>query len=846
VRTSVVSMFANALDAEHPKSAWLDAIIRAIASGRYQTFVEACHAARAEAESSARNQGLAPEAVAKAGKVAFQNAKKMLPAFTPAGTFSQRNAASLQRYSQVVPQDVDNIGLQEALALRDHLRSDPHVVFCYVSPSGKGVKIGVRVDSPPERHRQAFEAAARYLREQHGVNPAAQDSKNSDLSRLAFVSADPGAWFNPDAQPLHVPEADSAMSAATPPLNAYAPVDEGRIRAALKFIPAMDREVWLKVGIALKSGLGEAGCALFDEWSRTAPDAYDAGENAKQWRSFKPGGGVTIATLFFLAQQNGWKPRPERFRSGSAADEYLGGMPAIPTGEDGETGELPALPPVDWAAISSNSSNPSAGYAFENQAAVLPAKSFLERYMDYTRLVYESPDAYLLGGFLPIMAAAMQRNVRIRWADGWLYPNVYNLLVGPQSNGKSDALSLPETLARHVLGHHRMLSTMMSAHSLVDCYVDCPDRLLLVDDGNQLLTLWGQPGHGELFGSMFLRLYDGKSVSDDFRRNKKSTEEDDGASTARFVPETSTSLIIGVTYNRCRFDGISARNGLGRRFLYYVADNLERFIVVPMGQDSTVLRELRERLHALTTLRLELSLPSSGEFFEVWRAYQMANRQRLAAETDELAKGRVRTAPTHVLKIAMIFEAALWAEDQRTLPAQLSVAALQTAMQHVDEHLRMCAKLDRYAQRKAIEEQADRLIEQIRVQYRKYQWPSRAGTIYLARTDLTATFAHNSQRFGSLSTDDLYLRLIPRLVERNEARLVKKEGKRELYAFRLQPPAEEERRWIPPAPAPQHVPATAADAPPAAAAEMRSESPPAGTAEPTVVTSQEGSDLLVV
>ena len=136
----------------------------------------------------------------------------------------------------------------------------------------------------------------------------------------------------------------------------------------------------------------------------------------------------------------------------------------------------------------------------------------------------------------------------------------------------------------------------------------------------------------------------------------------------------------------------------------------------------------------------------------------------------------------------MLFEASLWAEQQQSSPAQLSVRALEAAIAHVESHLKFSAKLDRYSHRKVIEEQADRLIEQTRVLYGRYQWPCKDGSIYCTRTNLTATFAHNSQRFGSLTTDDLYLRIIPRLIDRNEARLVSKAGKREMYAFRLEPP----------------------------------------------------------
>lgn len=83
--------------------------------------------------------------------------------------------------------------------------------------------------------------------------------------------------------------------------------DEG-IRAALAFIAADDRERWLRVGMALKSELGTAGFDMFDSWSRGAAN-FNAKAVKSAWKSFKPGGGITIATLIGEAMQGGFDPK---------------------------------------------------------------------------------------------------------------------------------------------------------------------------------------------------------------------------------------------------------------------------------------------------------------------------------------------------------------------------------------------------------------------------------------------------------------------------------------------------------------------------------------------------------
>jgi putative DNA primase/helicase len=80
------------------------------------------------------------------------------------------------------------------------------------------------------------------------------------------------------------------------------------IRAALGFVPADDRDLWLRIGMALKSELGEEGLALFEAWSEGGA-SFDAKAVKATWKSFKPGGAVTMATLVGEAKQRGFDPR---------------------------------------------------------------------------------------------------------------------------------------------------------------------------------------------------------------------------------------------------------------------------------------------------------------------------------------------------------------------------------------------------------------------------------------------------------------------------------------------------------------------------------------------------------
>lgn len=78
-------------------------------------------------------------------------------------------------------------------------------------------------------------------------------------------------------------------------------VDE--LRSALASFPSDDRDLWVKVGMALHS-IGQQGFDLWDEWSRKSVK-YDPVDSMRVWRSFKPGS-INYETVFFVAQEHGW------------------------------------------------------------------------------------------------------------------------------------------------------------------------------------------------------------------------------------------------------------------------------------------------------------------------------------------------------------------------------------------------------------------------------------------------------------------------------------------------------------------------------------------------------------
>ena len=126
------------------------------------------------------------------------------------------------------------------------------------------------------------------------------------------------------------------------------PTEVKRIRGALVYISAEDRDQWARVGMALHStDAGNQAFGIWCEWSQQS-EKFNLKDSRRVWDSFKPGGGVTLAAVFALAKQAGWvssSPIPPR------TPPALSVVPAADTSEklapDNDNDPL-LNPPPEW------------------------------------------------------------------------------------------------------------------------------------------------------------------------------------------------------------------------------------------------------------------------------------------------------------------------------------------------------------------------------------------------------------------------------------------------------------------------------------------------------------------
>lgn len=102
--------------------------------------------------------------------------------------------------------------------------------------------------------------------------------------------------------PLHSHRPQDTSSAATGGslAGALAATD---LRSALASMRADDRDLWIRMGLALKE-LGDAGRGLWLEWSQTS-EKYDPVDASRTWETFKPER-TGYQAVFAEAQRQGW------------------------------------------------------------------------------------------------------------------------------------------------------------------------------------------------------------------------------------------------------------------------------------------------------------------------------------------------------------------------------------------------------------------------------------------------------------------------------------------------------------------------------------------------------------
>jgi len=123
--------------------------------------------------------------------------KKGLVAFTVSGKFAGgRKMSFLKTYNPLVILDIDKLDPEALPYLILKIKGIAFTRVAFISPSGRGLKIIVEVDSEMKMHGMAYRQVMSFYEKELGVKI---DKSGKDITRLCFMSYDPEIYFNPES-----------------------------------------------------------------------------------------------------------------------------------------------------------------------------------------------------------------------------------------------------------------------------------------------------------------------------------------------------------------------------------------------------------------------------------------------------------------------------------------------------------------------------------------------------------------------------------------------------------------------------------------------------------------------
>lgn len=236
--------------------------------------------------------------------------KKDLDYVTFSGIFAPtRLEANLKSHSGLIVIDLDH--LEEPQSLKIQLQADPYVNACFISPSGKGLKIVVKIKDG-DRHKEVFADLAYYFNNVYSLTDLEKvDPSGSDVTRACFISHDPAVYHNPDSKVYTIqnlipqkPRTERQIEKDATELEQWVSVLTERIEASTMDICNDYGTEWLLIAFSL-SVLQENGRTYFHRISKQNAKYDQKDTDAKFDNALKTSRFTTIGKLVSICKDYG-------------------------------------------------------------------------------------------------------------------------------------------------------------------------------------------------------------------------------------------------------------------------------------------------------------------------------------------------------------------------------------------------------------------------------------------------------------------------------------------------------------------------------------------------------------
>ena len=175
-----VTVFKNIFDTTEPLHLDVLEILKRIKDGNSQEIVGMI---RKETDKDAKGE-----------------IKKRLPSICFSGRFKERKASSLLEHSGLICLDIDDLKKTDLQKIKDEICEDDHVFACFVSPSGVGLKIILKIHPDKAEHKSQFLALEHHFNLLLSKFGACVDKSGKDVGRVCYESYDPDMYWNDDSE----------------------------------------------------------------------------------------------------------------------------------------------------------------------------------------------------------------------------------------------------------------------------------------------------------------------------------------------------------------------------------------------------------------------------------------------------------------------------------------------------------------------------------------------------------------------------------------------------------------------------------------------------------------------
>lgn len=167
----MVTIFKNIRETSAPFHRDIEFVLNRIKDGKYEDLVKQI---RREKDKTKRNE-----------------LKKGLPAICFSGEFAKRSDDAIIKHSGYICLDFDGYKTKKDMVdFKEILSKDPYVMSAFVSPSGNGLKVIVKIPADPQNHKAYFNALGTHF------NTPEFDVACSNVSRVCYESFDKDIYVN--------------------------------------------------------------------------------------------------------------------------------------------------------------------------------------------------------------------------------------------------------------------------------------------------------------------------------------------------------------------------------------------------------------------------------------------------------------------------------------------------------------------------------------------------------------------------------------------------------------------------------------------------------------------------